>query len=289
MRADVVTPQLGPMVMVRPLDSLGQSDLVRVIVQSDGPGVVERAPTPGALVAIHVGRPVRLDCRHGAERHAGLAIHGDIELVPAGMPARWEMTDTDTALALILSPGLLGRAAAESDAGRTRVDVRSRFQVRDPQIEHIAWALKAEVEQDYPNGTIFMDSLATALAVRVMGRYGAGGIERLPADRGLPPRKLRFVLSYIDEHLREDLRLHAIATAAGLSVSHLKVLFRRSVGLPVHQYVVQRRISRAVELLRQDGLPISQVALEVGFAHQSHLAMHMRRLLGITPLECRRR
>jgi AraC family transcriptional regulator len=47
--------------------------------------------------------------------------------------------------------------------------------------------------------------------------------------------------------------------------------------------VVQRRVERARELLLRGELPISQVALEVGFAHQSHLARWMRRILGVTP------
>jgi AraC family transcriptional regulator len=68
-----------------------------------------------------------------------------------------------------------------------------------------------------------------------------------------------------------------------LSTAHLKTLFRRSMGLPVHAYVIQRRVERAKLLLLRGELPASQVALEAGFAHQSHMARHMRRLLGVTP------
>jgi AraC family transcriptional regulator len=70
---------------------------------------------------------------------------------------------------------------------------------------------------------------------------------------------------------------------ADLSVSHLKVLFRHSVGLPVHEYVVRRRVERARTLLLAGKLSLSQVALASGFAHQSHLARQMRRVLGVTP------
>jgi AraC family transcriptional regulator len=74
-----------------------------------------------------------------------------------------------------------------------------------------------------------------------------------------------------------------LARIAGTSASHFKVLFRRSTGLAVHQFVVQRRVERAQVLLERGDLPVSQVALETGFAHQSHLARWMRRLLGATP------
>jgi AraC family transcriptional regulator len=58
--------------------------------------------------------------------------------------------------------------------------------------------------------------------------------------------------------------------------------------MPVHQYVVQRRVERARTLLLQGRLSASQVALETGFAHQSHMAHWMNRLLGVTPRELAR-
>jgi len=105
-----------------------------------------------------------------------------------------------------------------------------------------------------------------------------------PGPRGaMPARKLRQVLAHIEDHLCAGLSLQEIAQVSGLSVSHCKTLFRRSMGLPVHQYVIRRRVERAASLLREGDLPVSQIALETGFAHQSHLARHMRRWLGATP------
>jgi AraC family transcriptional regulator len=288
MKAQLVPRVLAPMTQVRWLDSGAHSDLIRVIVQSDGPGIVE---TPGSwrpVVTVHVGRPVRLACRHGAQSHAGVAIHGDIDIVPAGVPARWEMNETDTALVLALAPALINRIAEASGGETNGVQLRSRFQIRDPQIEHIGLALKAEVEQGYPGGTLYMDSMATALAAQLLRRHSSRAGEPVLSDGGLSPRALRCVLSYIEDNLSHAVSLQRIAAAGGLSVSHLKVLFPRSVGLPVHQYVVRRRVDRAALLLRQTRRPISQIALDAGFAHQSHLAMHMRRILGVSPGELRR-
>ena len=68
-------------------------------------------------------------------------------------------------------------------------------------------------------------------------------------------------------------------------MSHFKALFRQSLGLPVHQYVVRRRVDRARALLLEGQLPLCQIALESGFAHQSHMARWMRRLLAVTPTD----
>jgi AraC family transcriptional regulator len=74
---------------------------------------------------------------------------------------------------------------------------------------------------------------------------------------------------------------------AGLSVSHFKTVFRKSLGTPPHQYLIRRRVERAAMQLRRGRIPIEQIALENGFCHQSHLALHTRRVLGLTPQELR--
>ena len=100
---------------------------------------------------------------------------------------------------------------------------------------------------------------------------------------------MRRVTDYIEANLDGDLSLHLLAQIAGFGLSHFKTLFRHTAGLPLHQYVIRRRVERARLLLTQGDLPISQVAFRAGFAHQSHMARHVRRLLGVVPsdLLCR--
>jgi AraC family transcriptional regulator len=101
--------------------------------------------------------------------------------------------------------------------------------------------------------------------------------------------QLRRVTDFIEAHLDDDLSLRRLAPVAGLGLSHFKLLFRGSTGLPLHQYVIRRRVERARQLLAEGELPMSLVALEAGFTHQSHMARHMRRLLGVAPSALARR
>ena len=75
---------------------------------------------------------------------------------------------------------------------------------------------------------------------------------------------------------------------AGVSPSYFKALFKAAVGVPAHRYVVRRRVARAVELIKSGDHPLAEVALETGFAHQSHMARAMRNVLGRTPGELAR-
>src|SRR5579862_9412672 len=220
------------------------TDSLTARIASDPPGVLEAPAGRNPTIVIHIGLSVDIACRRGGQTHRGRAVHGDIDIVPAGMPSRWEVKQKDTVLLIALHSSILGRVAGERGLDIKRIEVVNRFQLRDPQIEHIGWALKAEMEAGYTAGTLFTDSLATALAARLLDRHSSahrGGEERLR----MPGHKLRLVLSYIEDNLAGDLRLPELAALAGLGMSQFKRVFRDAVGMPVHQYVIARRLERA--------------------------------------------
>jgi AraC family transcriptional regulator len=255
---------------------------------SDAPGVVEVPALQKAIVSVHVGPSVRMCCRHGSETRSGVAIHGDVEIIPWGMPGSWELKDPDTALVMSLSPRLLQDAAEESGFDARGLELRSRFYTRDARIEHIAWAVKSEMESGYSCGRLYLDCLATALSLYLVCQHSSLSSPSRGTKGKMPPGKLKQILLFIDDHLDQDLSLADIAEIAGLSVSYCGMLFREAVGQSIHQYVLRRKVERASWLLKDRKMTISQVALETGFAHQSHLALHMRRLLGTTPNQLRK-
>lgn len=114
-----------------------------------------------------------------------------------------------------------------------------------------------------------------------------GGTAPLPASHGprggLSSAALRRVLDYLHTHYAERLQLETLAALAGLRVSHFAAQFRVSTGLPPYEYVLRLRVARACELLGDGRIGIAQAAAAAGFYDQSHLARHVRRLLGTTP------
>lgn len=232
-------------------------------------------------LGIHDGPPVNADCRCDGRRHIRVQSDGDIDIVPAGLDGEWEDDADCTILRLWVSPSLLRKAAEDLELDPDRVSLIPRFQHRDAGIEHIARALAAPSTPNAPTDRLVAESLGSALAIRLID--GHSRLSALSARQTLSTRQRDRLIFYIESHLDHDLSLADLAEVAGISVSHLKVLFRRSFGLPVHQYVIRRRVDHAAGLLMQGELPISQIALSAGFAHQSHLAHAMKRLLGVTP------
>jgi AraC family transcriptional regulator len=246
--------------------------------------MLELAPLAEHRLKIHAGPPVRGAC----SVHRFLYTRGDIDIQPPGYSDKWEEYQPNTSLIVHVSCGLLRRAAEQIDLDPGRAVLEVQHQFRDEQIEHIAWALDVDRRSAQPNGSLYTESLGLALAVHLLGRY------RLPRrdtpvspirGRGLSAVQLRRLVAFIEEHLDEDLSIARLAASTAISASHFKALFKRTTGIPVHRYVIQRRVERARDLLVAGELSTSQVALAAGFAHQSHLARAMRRLLGVAPGE----
>jgi len=122
-----------------------------------------------------------------------------------------------------------------------------------------------------------------AIAAHLVQRYRTCAPAPRAPDGGLSPRQLRRVVEHIEAHVDRRLALAELAAVAGASPSHFKALFKRSTGLPVHQYVIRRRVERARLLLQETTTSIADVAAQTGFANQSHLARWMRRVAGVTP------
>ncbi|MBV8082279.1 MAG: helix-turn-helix transcriptional regulator [Candidatus Eremiobacteraeota bacterium] len=247
-----------------------------------------RPPAPSNhCVVMHVGPPTSTSCRLGDLVQQRISAPGDVDIVPGDCEAFWDQAGPAKMLGIGLTPALLRGVAQEMGLDPDRVSLRPELQVRDHAIEHIAWAMRAEVESAQPLGGLYAESLGTALAVLLLQRHARAGQERPGASYS--KRRLRDVIEYIRGNLAADLSLAELAAIAGLGTSHFKSLFKDATHLPVHQYVIRCRVDEAVRLLSNGVASLSEVASIVGFSDQSHMARCMRRVLGVTPAQIRRR
>jgi AraC-like DNA-binding protein len=112
---------------------------------------------------------------------------------------------------------------------------------------------------------------------------------RRPALGGLAPGALRRVREYLEQHLSDNVQTQALARIAGLSLGHFNRAFRQSTGDSPHRYIIRKRIAMAKELLVQTSRALADIALDVGFADQSHFCRTYVAVTGETPSACRRR
>jgi AraC-like DNA-binding protein len=113
-------------------------------------------------------------------------------------------------------------------------------------------------------------------------RHGGGGgrIDAAPRDKELVARAVDLMRA----RCAEPLRLDDLASTIGLTPFQLIGLFKRTVGLTPHAFLVDVRLSLACRLLRR-GSALVDAALAAGFCDQSALTKHFKRRYGITPLQ----
>lgn len=250
------------------------------------PGLCESAPQVDHRLSIHVGEPVASVCWEGRPRPRYVRTPGGINIVPAGAPSRWWIESPMQQMIVRVPYQSFGSAAQDLGLNSVSVQLDARHQVRDARIEHIGHALHLEIAEGNPNGPLFLESLGIALCVRLISEFSSSMPVTMPRRVMLGSLQLTRVAEYIDEYLGSPLSLQELSDVAGTSVSYFKVAFKQAFGTPVHRYVVERRVERAARLLAE-GQPISSVAAEVGFAHASHMARWMQRLLRTTPSQLR--
>jgi len=233
------------------------------------------------VLCLHLGGAVPVSYRANGVERRGTRLHGQFCVVPAGSSTRWTLSTPATSLLLRLSPDQITEAAGAMRLAPD-ADIAPAIHIRDPQIERIGWLMQAESNEGYPSGRLFADSLASALAARLL-RLGAPRAHIADQARAMPAWRMRKVVDYIEAHLDKDLKLADLADVAGFSVSHFKALFRNAAGMTAHRFVMQRRVERACAHLASGGMSTMEIALATGFAHPSHMARCIRAMRATVP------
>jgi AraC family transcriptional regulator len=158
--------------------------------------------------------------------------------------------------------------------------------IEDRFIEGVCLALHQEAANRGRSGKLYSESLATSLALHLVRNYNAHGqpaVAPIASGQILPARMVRQAMEFIESNLGSNLSLRDIAGCVGLSQFHFARLFKQTIGISPYQFVLNRRIERARQLLIQGELTITAIAMEVGFSDQSHLTRQFKRHCGTTP------
>jgi AraC family transcriptional regulator len=111
---------------------------------------------------------------------------------------------------------------------------------------------------------------------------------RDPSELMLSPMQVRRVSEYLRAHLTCNVRLAELADQVSLSPHYFSMLFKHSLGLSPHHYVLRECIYEAQKRLADGQMSISQVAMSLGFADQSHFSQTFRKITGTTPKRFRK-
>jgi AraC family transcriptional regulator len=239
----------------------------------------------GHRLLVHTGKPVEYEWRDGSRWRSKmlqpgafcLQSHGEINF------PRWH--DTFEFLAIALDPAFL--AHSFQDAGLSEsIQFQARRAAFDPVIAQFARRFKTEIESGSYCGALYGESLAIAFSLHLLEHHSQHP-KSISQSRGkLTAIQLRELIELIHTNLSEELSLSNLAAHLNLSPFHFARLFKSSLGLSPHQYVLQNRVERAKKLImvsKSSDLRLIDVALQVGFYDQSHLGKAFKRVVGVSP------
>ena len=211
---------------------------------------------------------------------------GSISFVAAGNYARRTMKIERPIQVMLLEldagavTGLLLRSGSAPNPKFRTVPV-----LEDHDVRHTLYAIRNEINRPGPLDTLYREGL-TALLTLQLARVASDLVDMHPpsADRGgLPGWRLRRALDLLEADLESPPSLDALAKHVGLSASHFSHAFKQSMGVPPHQYVIQRRIAEAKALMADGSLNLTEIALQCGFNCSSQFSTAFRRATGLSP------
>ena len=170
------------------------------------------------------------------------------------------------------------------------IEIIPQFLTHDPVMEGVLTRLAVEARTGSPSGQRYAESACEFLAHHMIHVYLSRSAPLPRWVGGLSGRHLQAVLDYIEECLAEPITFRQLAHLAGVSSRHFERAFRQAMGVPLHAYVIERRVAAARRLLLEDlTLTVESIATQVGFSNSSHLALAFRRHTGHSPAAFRRR
>jgi AraC family transcriptional regulator len=238
-------------------------------------------------IAINIGQAVTWEFKKQGRVQRFVKARGAISFFPSHQPfSGWLKVERGVfgnALLLALDDVFIGRVAKGLEFDADRIELVEQRRRTDPTIRHIAMALRAGVQTGAALDRMYGEALSTALAVHLLGEYGAAVLRVKRQYGALSRKKLVRAVEYIQDQLNADLTVSGIAQAVGMSPDHFTRLFKKSTGQTPYEYVIEARLKKAKDLLTTGKFTISEVAFHVGFADQSHLTRHFKRVFGLTP------
>ncbi|ADV81800.1 transcriptional regulator, AraC family [Terriglobus saanensis SP1PR4] len=185
-----------------------------------------------------------------------------------------------------LEPEFVNSVEVELDQ-RPNAEILYRRDFVHPAFARLMELLSAEANQGGPLGRLYADHLANALAMQLLHLGSQARKNKTDKVSVLPSHRLRRVIERMQD-LQVDLDLQTLAVESGYSRSHFLRMFKGSMGCTPHRYLLQLRLERAKEMLRQRKWLLSDIAVICGFSSHAHLTKVFRDVVGVSPSEYRR-
>ncbi|GAB5550958.1 MAG: T3SS regulon transcriptional activator ExsA [Saprospiraceae bacterium] len=135
-------------------------------------------------------------------------------------------------------------------------------------------------KSDHPNGTHDLFLLKAQEYMTVLLTQAPALIALL---QSIHQSKLHNLQLFMERHYDKPLTIEDYAALSGRSPSTFRRTFKLKFGTSPRQWIIQKRMKKALKLLQQTDLDVTQIALEVGYENTSHFISAFKKIHGQTP------
>jgi AraC-like DNA-binding protein len=237
----------------------GASGLGQLHVVRSGTVVMHHPDRP----SLHIHEPAVLFYPRGLQHHLAVPPGSEVNLVCANLALESEEAHAPT----IMLPDCLHVRLADA-----------------PLLHYTLELLDNEARGRLSGRRLVLNRLCEILVVQLLRHAHATGQLDQAALAGLSDPGLARVLEAVQRQPAQPWPLDALARMAGMSRSKFASQFHKEVGMPPAEYIAQRRMKLARQLLRQR-LPVEQVAIRVGYQSQPAFSRAFSARFGVSPSE----
>jgi AraC family transcriptional regulator len=249
-------------------------------------GATERpdATVSGYLAAVCLNGSYKTDYAPGfGQRGFGVVYHpGSLFLTgPGDMPARQSTGEVEFVVMEIAPKFVLW--AADELVASSPFEVERMWGGKDDQLRYIMLTLHNELLANCPSGRLFGEYMGLSFATALLTNHSANTARLGHYRGGLSPYKLRQITEFITENLSSNLSLAEMANLLQMGPCHFARAFKESTGLSPHQYVLRRRVERALQMLKGTRTNLADIAYDLGFSSQGHFTTVFSKIVGVSP------
>ena len=209
-----------------------------------------------------------------------------IFFTPANIPFSRYTADYYEFILVLIEPDKMISSAQIVPGSYTFV---ATYHIKDPNLEYIFKLLLSEIQTGNQNGKLFIENIVSILAFHFAKNYSkelsSGLIENVS---GFTSKELEKALYYIDENLSRNVTIEKFAEEFGISKFNLIKKFKSSTNVTPHQFIIKKKLDRSKNLLKEDGLSLTDITYMLNFSDQSHFSNSFKKMYGMTPSEFRR-
>jgi AraC family transcriptional regulator len=187
-------------------------------------------------------------------------------------------------LLLSIDPTLVNRLGV-GDVNVADLQFRQQIGIEDQVIRLTLAAIEQEIEAPGLNSRLYIDSLLMLLLTQLMRCASNFGTPRQSAyvKGGLPNWRLKRALELLETDRTKTPSLAELAAPLRLQPTSFCRAFKQSTGRSPHRYLLEHRVNRAKEMMKDRKRTLTEIALDCGFSSSSQFSIVFKRITGVSP------